>query len=47
MIGAEQELPYERPPLSKEYLGSRLIHSQKAMAVASATPDRKLTASLS
>ncbi len=28
-------------------LGSRLIHSQKATAVASATPDRKLAASLS
>ena len=29
------------------FLGSRLIHSQKATAVASATPDRKLAASLS
>ena len=28
-------------------VGSRLIHSQKATAVASATPDRKLAASLS
>lgn len=28
-------------------LGSRLVQSQKAMAVASATPDRKLAASLS
>jgi acetyl esterase/lipase len=30
-----------------EVLGSRLVQSQKAMAVASATPDRKLAASLS
>lgn len=29
------------------WLGLRLIQSQKAMAVASATPDRKLAASLS
>jgi hypothetical protein len=28
-------------------LGSRLVHSQNASAVASATPDRKLAASLS
>lgn len=31
----------------KNRLGSRLIQSQKATAVASATPERKLAASLS
>ena len=31
----------------KNRLGSRLIQSQKAKAVASATPERKLAASLS
>ena len=33
--------------LNKESLGLRLVQSQKAIAVARATPDRKLAASLS
>lgn len=46
---APEQLRGELPEVQTDIfaLGSRLIHSQKATAVASATPDRKFAASLS
>jgi len=41
LVGAESELPYERPPLSKGYLTGEVSDGEFSIATAEATPSSR------